>query len=249
MKQVCGELGISFTSFRSTGHAIIPVKGSWNQFEKSRRHLRKDFERTGRRMSEMGPLSIEWFRNGDNQDEALKRILEVEMASWKSINQPPEKAKIDPQILYIFNGCIQIASTVPTFNWGVAVLELNGTAIAHSMFLDYNGYAYLCKTSFNNSYRKYGPGIYINYAVVRELMSKTEIKMIDFMSDFPFSHKWTSDIVPVNRFGISRNALGQLYLIMALLHTHINNPTRKIFVETIKDLAFILKTKISSRKR
>jgi hypothetical protein len=80
---------------------------------------------------------------------------------------------------------------------------------------------------------------------VRELMSKPEVKVIDFITDLQFSHKWASEIVPVNWIIISRNDLGQLYyLIMVILQLNIRNP-HKFLVKTIADLASLLKTKIS----
>jgi hypothetical protein len=106
----------------------------------------------------------------------------------------------------------------------VAFLELNGTAIAHSIFLEYNGHAYLYKTSFDDRYRKLGPGIYTINAVLRELMSRPEVKVIDFVTDLPFEHQWASEVVPANRVIISRNHLGLLYLARVFLLAGIRRP-------------------------
>jgi hypothetical protein len=148
----------------------------------------------------------------------------VEKASWKFIKQPPEKFKLDPSIPFLLDACVQLSLTEPAFNWGAAVLELNGKAIAYSMFLAYNGYAYIYKTSFDNRYRKYGLGTYVNHTVVRELMSKPEVILIDFLSDLPFSHKWASEVVPVKRVIISQNRLGLLYLARVFLLAGIRRP-------------------------
>jgi hypothetical protein len=243
LKEVCRELGIAFSYYPISGRAIVPVKGSWIEFEQGRRKLRREFERTGRRMREMGQLKVDWFGNGDNQAEVYKKILEVETASWKSTDQPSEKLKIDPSILLFLNGFVQTSLAVPKFNWGVAFLELNGIPIAHSMFLEYNGEAYICKTSFNDRYRKQGPGIYINHLVVRKLMSKNEVKVIDFITDVPFSHKWASEVVPINRFIMLRKGMGLLYLIRDVLPTSIPKLQRR--AKYFNKLVSILKTKIT----
>jgi hypothetical protein len=224
LKEACGELGISFLSIPSEGSAIVPVKGSWAQFEKSRRNLRQAVERTERRMKDLGQLNIEWFGKGANKAEVLKRIFVVEKASWKYLSQPPEKFQLDPNILFLLNGCEQLSLTVPAFNWGVAFLELNGTAIAHVIFPEYDGHAYSYRSSFDDRYRKYSPGIYIHHAVVRELMSRPEVKVIDFVTDLQFSHKWASEVVPANRVIISRNHLGLLYLARVFLLAGIRRP-------------------------
>lgn len=248
LKEVCKEVGVAFLSSPFSGRAIIPVNSSWSQFERSKRHLRREFERTERRMREMGQLSIKWFENEDSKAEILEKVLVVERTSWKSSNQPLEKFKVDPSILLVLNGCVQTSLTVPSFNWGAAILELNGVAIAHSIFLDYKGHAYICKTSFDNRYKKYGPGIYINYVVVRELMNKAGVEVIDFMNDLPFLHKWTSNIVSVNRFIMSRKGLGLLYLLERILPTNIAKVHKlgKSFDKFIIQLARFLKIKIFS---
>ena len=200
-------------------------------------------------MREMGQLSIRWFRNGDDKAEVFKRILMVKGQVGRASINPLRKFKVDPSILFVLNGCVQTSLTVPKFNYGVALLELNGKAIAHSMFLEYNGHAYICKTSFNNRYKKYGPGIYINYAVVRELISKTDVKVIDFITDLPFSHKWASEVVPVNKFIMARKGtgIGSLYLLSRVLPTSI--PKTHTFVrsfdEPLAQLVSYPKTKIS----
>jgi hypothetical protein len=227
LKEVCGELGISFLSIPFEGSAIIPVKGSWAQFEKSRRHLRREVKRSERHMKDLGQINIKWFGKGDDVAEVLERILMVQKASRRFRNLPSEKFEFDHDIFSIrtlLNGCVQTSLTVPAFNWGAAILELNGTAIAHSMFLEYNGYAYIYKTSFSERYKKHGPGIYLNHIVVRELMSKTEAKVIDWLCDFQFTHKWASEVVPFNRVIISRNHLGLLYLARVFLLGGIHRP-------------------------
>lgn len=217
LKQVCRESGIDCISYSHTGCATVPVDSSWSQFEKKRRHLRREIERTNRRLMEKGQLSIKWFGNGDDKTKIFKKILTIEKSSWKALQQKSKKFEVDASIIFVLNGCVQTALTVPLFNWGVAVLELNETPIAHSMFLEFNGHAYICKTSFNDNYRKLGPGIYINYAVVRELMRRNNIKLIDFMTNLPFSHKWASNVVPINRIIISKKGIGPLYLIRRVI--------------------------------
>jgi CelD/BcsL family acetyltransferase involved in cellulose biosynthesis len=211
LKQVCRELGAHFSSKPEMGRAIMHVNGSWIQYEKSRKHLRRDVERMERCMEKMGQLNIKWFGKGDNVAQVLKGILEVERASWKR-----KQSEVDPFIPFVLNGCVQTSLIEPSFNWGVALLELNGKAIAYSMFLEYNGHAYICKTSFDNSYRTYGPGICINHAVVRELFNRTNVKVIDFLTDLPFLHRWASEVVPVNNFIMSQKGIAPLLYLYVI---------------------------------
>jgi len=212
MKQACTEFGINFSDALETGRAILPVKGSWMQFEKSRRKVRREFERTERRMREMGRLDIMWLGKEDNENEVFRNIQKVESASWKKPHLLYAGFKEDPTLSFIFNGCLQTSLADSSFDWGVGLLELEGKTIAYCLFLTHNGHAYVCKTSFDNRYRKYSPGIYVNHAVVRELMNRANVKVIDFMTDLPFSHKWASEVVPVVRFRMSRRSVAPLLL-------------------------------------
>jgi hypothetical protein len=123
----------------------------------------------------------------------------VEEASWKKPYLSRVGFKVDPSIRFIFDGCIRTSLMQSNFNWGVALLQLNKKPLAYSLFLEHNGHAYICKTSFDERYRKHGPGIYINYVVVRELMNRANIDVIDFMTNLPFEHKWASETIQVNR--------------------------------------------------
>jgi hypothetical protein len=200
--KVSKELGVHLAVSSDTGRAVVPVTCSWTQFEKKRRHLRREFERTERRLRESGQLEINWFGKEDDKTEVMNNILKVEEASWKKPYNSARGIKVDSSIRFIFDGCVRTSLMQSKFNWGVALLQLNRKPIAYSLFLEHNGHAYICKTSFDDRYRKHGPGIYVNYAVVRQLMNRNNIRIIDFMSDLPFSHKWASEIVPVNRISL-----------------------------------------------
>ena len=198
------NLGIHLAVSSDTGRAVVPITCSWRQFEKKRRHLRREFERTERRLKESGQLETNWYGKEDDKTEVMNNILKVEETSWKKPYLSARGFKVDPTIRFIFDGCIRTSLMQSKFNWGVALLQLNRKPIAYSLFLEHNGHAYICKTSFDNRYRQHGPGIYVNYEVVHQLMSRTNIRIIDFMSDLPFSHKWASEIVPVNHIILSQ---------------------------------------------
>ena len=81
--------------------------------------------------------------------------------------------------------------TCPDFKRSVWFLELNGQAIAYSLVIQYKGTAYMAKTSYNNQYRHFYPGIYINNVAIRDLFNSGRISMIDFMTNLPFMKTWT----------------------------------------------------------
>lgn len=233
LKEACKEFGSHLSSSPVMGSAILRVSSTWAQFEKARRNLRREVKRTGCRMKEIGQLNIKWFGNGDSETQVLERIIEVERASWKSTHEALTDFKVDPYFPFFINGCFKTSLIEPNFNWGVALLELNGKAIAYSMFTEYKGYAYISKTSFDGHYSKHSPGIYINHAVVRELINRTNVKVIDFITDLPFLHKWASEVVPANRFIISQKGIAPLRVGRAII-VKFPNAVKAIIRKRIK---------------
>lgn len=207
LSKACREQGLNLKISTDTGRAVVPVNCSWTQFEKQRRHLRREFERTARRLKDLGQLETIWFGREDDQAEAMQSIVKVEETSWKKPLFMQKRIEADPSIKFILDGCVRASLLDSKFDWGVAVLNLNRRPIAYSLFVELNGHAYVCKTSFNQRYRRQGPGIYVNYSVIRELLNKSNIRIIDFMTNLTFSHKWASQVVPVNRIVITQGGI------------------------------------------
>ena len=218
--KVSKESGIHLEVSPDTGRATVRVTCSWAQFEKERRHLRREFERTERRLRELGQLEINWLGKEDDKTEVLSKILKVEETSWKKPYLARSGFKVDPTIQFILDGCTRTSLMQSEFDWGVALLRLDKKPIAYSLFLEHKGHAYICKTSFNKQYRQQGPGIYVNYSVVRQLMNRTNIRIIDFMTDIAFSHKWASEIVPVDHIVLSQGIAP--ILLRQVLSTHVS---------------------------
>ncbi len=219
LNQICKVYGIHSAVSPDSSRAIISVDSSWRQFEKDRRHLRREFERSERRMNEIGRLRTRWFGK-DSGDELFKNILRVESASWKKSYRSRIGLKVDPVLSFIYHGCMQTSLTVSDFDWGVAFLELNEKPIAYSLFLKHKGHAYICKTSFDDRFRKQGAGVYVNHVVVRELMSRSNVDIIDFMTDLPFSHKWASKTIQVNRLRLWQRGVAP-FLFRSILSSSV----------------------------
>lgn len=212
LSTACSEQGFKLKISADNGRAVVPVNCSWAQFEKQRRHLRREFERTERRLKDLGQLDTVWFGRGSDQAEAMQSIIKVEETSWKKPVFMQKGMSVDPSIQFILDGCARTSPMGSKFDWGVAVLNLNRTPIAYSLFVEHSGHAYVCKTSYNQRYRQQGPGIYVNYSVVRELLNRSNIRIIDFMTNLTFSHKWASQVVPVNRLVITQGGITPILL-------------------------------------
>jgi len=105
-----------------------------------------------------------------------------------------------------WNGSRYTARTEPDFNWSVWFLEFNGQTWAYALILQYKETAFIVKTSYDERYRRFQPGIYINNAAIRELFNKRQVRKIDWLTDLPFHRNWTSMCLP--RVGVKLSQKG-----------------------------------------
>jgi len=64
--------------------------------------------------------------------------------------------------------------------------------VAYVLFLYDRQIAYAVKTSFDQRYARFGPGIYLMNVAIRAILEEEKAAKIDFISDVPFTSTWTS---------------------------------------------------------
>ncbi|MCL5878099.1 MAG: GNAT family N-acetyltransferase [Candidatus Bathyarchaeota archaeon] len=207
LKRTSTELGTYYLPTPAEGHSVLPVEGTWSEFEKRRgKNFRKFFKSIGRKMELLGPWKI-LSSTGNNSPVAVyKDILEIEQSSWKQNYRAQKGLENDEGLLALLTGAAN-TSREPGFSWQVDFLEIEGKKIAYLFWFEYKGTVFLCKTSFNNEYRKLSPGVYINNVVVREAFSSTSAKQIDFMTNLQFHFRWNPKIVSRTRIIISKSPI------------------------------------------
>lgn len=174
-------------------HRIIPVESTWDNFQKSRgKYFRQEFRGIERKLGSAGKWQIILFENKDHEQDAFRRIIDVERVSWKQNWRLKQHVSADVQLFQLWEGSSLAIRTCPSFKRSVWFLELNGHAIAYSLVIQYKGTAYIAKTSYDNQYREFYPGIYAINGAVRDLFNCGRVKTIDFMTNLPFVKKWAS---------------------------------------------------------
>jgi hypothetical protein len=207
LKMISKPLGTYFLTRPVEGHAVLPVEETWTEFEKRRgRKFQKFFSSIERKMALLGMWKVVFVTKQDSQAEILEDILEIEKASWKQSYREHRGLETDKGLLGILTAASN-TSFEPGFSWQVAFLEIGGKKIAYNFWFAYKGTGFFCKTSFDNDFRKYYPGVYINNAVIREIFINSAIKQIDFMTSLPFHARWTPKIVPRTRIIISNSPI------------------------------------------
>ncbi len=207
LKRISKPLGTYFLTRPVEGHAVLPVEETWTEFEKRRgRKFQKFFSSIERKMAILGSWKVVFVTGQDSQAEILEDILEIEKASWKQSYREHRGLETDKGLLGILTAASN-TSFEPGFSWQVAFLEIGGKKSAYTFWFAYKGTGFFCKTSFDNDFRKYYPGVYINNALIREIFINSAIKQIDFMTSLPFHARWTPKIVPRTRIIISNSPI------------------------------------------
>jgi len=195
LKQICE---INHMHFRRKNepwlnHSVISVDRTWDDFQKSQsKNFRHRFKQIERRLSRAGQWQILLFEHADHEQEVLGKIMDIEKTSWKQNWRRQHNALVDESLLKFWEISSFAIRTYPDFERSVWFLELNGDAIAYSLVVQYEGTAYIAKTSYNNQYRKIYPGIYVNNAAIQNLFNCDRIKIIDLMTNLPFHEIWKS---------------------------------------------------------
>jgi len=206
LKKANDKLGNHYIFAPSEGHAVLPLIGTWTEYEKARgHHFRKSFRAIERKMSLLGEWKVIYKTGKDNFNEISRYILEIEKTSWKQDYRNDKGLMKDEGLFELLTA----ASNTPLdqgFSWNVAFLEIAGKKVAYSFWYEYKDTAFFSKTSFCNSYKKLYPGVFLNNEVIREVFNKSEIKQIDFMTNLPFHARWKPTVVPRRRIIISKSA-------------------------------------------
>jgi hypothetical protein len=217
-------------------HRIVEIKGNWDEFQKSRgKAFRAEFRSIDRKLSAAGNFRTLMFENIDNEEDSLKKIVQVENVSWKQDWRLSNNFSFDEGLLKLWEGSSLGIRTNLDFRRKVWFLELNGQVIAYSLVVEYGETGYIAKTSFNNSRRELYPGIYIFNQAVRGLFNSPMIKKIDFMTNLAFMKKWSSIELIRNRFVISKGSLPKT-LVWLIQNRGIRAILYRFFPKLIQDL-------------
>jgi CelD/BcsL family acetyltransferase involved in cellulose biosynthesis len=205
------------------GHCILPVKGSWFEFEASMGGgFKRRFKKMERRLNQIGSWKIDVSEEGKGESDLVRKILYVEGTSWKQKERDQRKSDLDYDLMMILNGMRYMARIEPDFRWAVFFLDHDDNPLAYQLTFQYKDTAYIVKISFNEQYRRFYPGIFVLNATIRQFFTAKQVSRIDFLTDLPFMENWKPSHFPRYRVLITQNPL----FILAE-HALIRKPLKK----------------------
>ena len=137
----------------------------------TRKKLRQDWNR----LSALGALEVVNERHADAVRDAFEQFLDLEKRSWKgaegtAILCSDKDAAFTRRL---------IGDLATTGNASVALLRLNGRAIAAQVVWYCGTTAYTWKTAFDAEFAKYSPGVLLIDKLTEHLFTATDVQAID----------------------------------------------------------------------
>ena len=146
----------------------IPIQGEWEAFLQTRSaRFRKTHRNIINRISKLNKVEIQCFSQ-DTSGTVFKEILAVSEKSWKqkggiAISSRKETKKF-------FEALTDLAGQK---GWLLVwLLKVDGVPIAMEYDLSYKGKVYALRADFDESYKEYSPGVYLEYHIIKTLFEE-----------------------------------------------------------------------------
>lgn len=159
------------------GESLRPVASPETGVKKSgstRKKLRQDWNR----LSALGSVDIVNVRNGRLANDDFETFLALEAASWKGAEGTALLCSA-PDARFVREMFANLASRGEA---SVALLRVDGRAIAAQVLMYCGKTAFTWKTAFDAEFGKFSPGALLIDKVTEELFAEGDIEMIDSCS-------------------------------------------------------------------
>lgn len=166
---------------------IIRLEGDWETYLASRpRHLRHELARKRKRLER--EFDAKWVSVADpgEADRAMTEVLRIERNSWKEREGTSIGSEPDAAAFYS-----RVTRNCAAQGWlRVELLYLNGEPVAHILGAVLRGVYYALKTSYDEAYSTWSPGIVLfEYAIRRAF--EEGLATFDFLGD---ESRWKSEL-------------------------------------------------------
>ncbi|MGZ3634341.1 MAG: GNAT family N-acetyltransferase [Parachlamydiaceae bacterium] len=204
----------------SMSQCKISLQDSFTEFEKAQGgQFKRKFRRILRNLDESGEWKItinENLQNDQDIQEAFNKIMAIEKMSWKANWRLETGCTLDKDLLWIWNASLWANKNNPDFKCKIWFLELNNQTIAYHLVIEYDGTAFITKTSFAEKYRNLSPGIFVHQAIITEQINRQETKTIDFLTNLPFMKTWNVKCYPRVTFTLIKSSFSNLLVRKAI---------------------------------
>jgi hypothetical protein len=216
LRRNCEANGVYFRAYPTVecGHCVLPIRGSWSDFEKLRgSDFRRRFRRMERKMKEAGGFGV--YCVDSVADSVFEDILYIERRSWKEKWRKQRRAVVDLELFKIWEGIKEVDGKVPDFKWKVWFLKVDGELASYALALQFKNVGYIVKTSFNEKFRSFYPGIYIANVAVKDFFEGAVVDKIDYQTNLPFMETWRPMVYPRVRAMMGRKSFYRFIIFLS----------------------------------
>ena len=177
---------------RKASTLIIRLDGGWESYLASRsRHFRHELARKARRLET--EWNAKWISVDDagGAERAMTDVLRIERNSWK--DREGTSLVSEPGAAAFYS---RIARTCAPLGWlRVELLYLDGEPVAHLLGLVHRGTYYALKTSYDEAYRAWSPGVTLFQHAIRRAFEEG-LTTFDFLGD---DSRWKAELANAER--------------------------------------------------
>lgn len=203
----CEVRRIHVKTLPEMGRHILPITCTWSEFAAGLGNkYKKKLIKNEQKLTNVGSWKMV-CADGNGEPEAIKKIFEVERNSWKAKLRAQKGESTDKEVMIVLRASQQL-SKEPKFKSNVWFLELDGKAIAYFITLEYDDVAFLVKTSYDEQYKSFYPGMFLHDAIIHEMFNTGRFKLIDFLSDLQYLKTWTKECIPRTRIIFTKGIRG-----------------------------------------
>ena len=139
---------------------------------------RKNIRKARKRLGEKGKVTVERLSDAKSLNDWIENFLAMEDSGWKHEEGSSILSSKDETSLY--RALIREAFDNETLNF--TRLCVDGTAIAYTLDVTAAPHGYCLKSAIDQNYRKYSPGVLMEYETLQHYLGKDEFALIDSCS-------------------------------------------------------------------
>jgi CelD/BcsL family acetyltransferase involved in cellulose biosynthesis len=183
--------GSSGSLIRDAGASpIIRIEGTWDDYLSGRsRHLRRELIRKKRKLE--AHWDVAWTTADEEHERAMTDVLVIERNSWKEREGTSICAEEGAAPFYA-----KLARACAAEGWlRIETLRLDGHPVAHILGVSHRGVYYALKTSYDEAFRSWAPGLVLFQYVIERCFAEG-LTTFDFLGD---PSRWKSELANETR--------------------------------------------------
>ncbi|MDD2760788.1 MAG: GNAT family N-acetyltransferase [Methylomonas sp.] len=171
-------------------HSYLALNGSWDEYVQAKgKHFRKHMRQAEGYLAQLGELSFECYRADADREMGLQIFLEIDQSSWKAVSG--ESVAAIPALTGFYSDLYRQMHQQGTCE--IWVLRIGQTPVSAVFCMNSRGTLYAYKTSSKEQYTsaKLSPGMILLTHLIKQGYG-VGLNEVDFLSDMPITHRWTS---------------------------------------------------------